>query len=423
MTVQAKPGFSRLVKLLDAINPVLILAATIGIFLDYSPLKARFVLANDVVAGLFAVDFVLRLIAFPVKPYLTRGWGWIDLLASLPGFLLLLQRTPLVALLRIVRVGRFFRIIRVLRFLRAFSFLKTMKDDSPWVQDRIMKIGVSVVFTSMLGIVALDYGARSGLEAMTARPYREAWIASGSSLASVEAMPGVVAVIESGTVRQITGSGFGLTATPAGWATARDDQFSGVLQIDLSPGQGVTVGSAVVPITGILVDARAIGTIHDAAVIISIATLLGVLLVIMFVVGAVFARDVRTLQLVVDSFDAGDYLLLREEVKRQGFSGENAAVDPGDDEMDNLLKVSAAAADLLETPASTGTLDAGLLAGTWPGAETASASLSEADLNRLADRLETRLASRLEQRDQATARDAIKAVAPAIVHYIKKLHA
>ena len=60
--------------------------------------------------------------------------------------------------LKVVRIGRFFRIIRVLRFLRAFDFMKKMRGDSPWIQQRIMQIGVSVVLIFVGGIVLLDLG-------------------------------------------------------------------------------------------------------------------------------------------------------------------------------------------------------------------------------------------------------------------------
>ena len=394
MNVQPRPRFAGLVRILDAINPFLILAATIGIFMDYSPLKAAFALPNDVIAALFAVDFLLRLMAFPTWRYLSRGWGWIDFLASLPGFMLVLQRTPLLALLRIVRVGRFFRIIRVLRFLRAFSFLKSMKADSTWVQDRIMKIGVSIVFTSMIGIVALDLGARAGLEDLAARPYRDAWDAGGSSLRGVEAMPGVVAAIQNGAVRQKRTDGYPAVGTPAEWAAARDDLLAGLLQIDLEPGRGLALGSVVVPAVGILVDARGVYAIHDTVMTIAIATLLGVLLVIMFVVGAVFARDVRTLQLVVDSFDAGDYLLLREEASNRGFVGEAALIDSADDEMDNLLKVSAATADQLEAQSAGWSTPAA-----FDEPASVPAALSDDELVRIAGTLESRLGQLLRERD------------------------
>lgn len=441
MNVQPKPGYTGIVKVLDAANPFLILFATIGIFLDYSPLKSIVALPNDIIGALFAIDFIIRMFSFPAARYLVRGWGWIDFLASLPGFLVFVQATPLVSLLRIVRVGRFFRIIRVLRFLRAFSFLKTMKSDSVWMQDRIMKIGVTVVFTSMIGIVALDLGSQNLLEKLASRPYRAAWSASSGSMQSLSGMPEVVAVVEFGTVRATGRPGLPPVATPMDWVLARNTLSANLLEIDLAPGSGQTVDGASLPMTGVLLVADDMVRAHDTVMTIAIATLLAILLAIMFIVGAIFARDLQTIQLVVDSFDAGDYMLLREHATVRGFSGENALVDPDEDEMDNLLKAAVSAADQMEGSAGagmgglSGLVGQGRRSAGWSGGADEDGpegtGLSQDDIDTLADAVADRVAERIlppvndslstvaDTAGRRAAMDTIRSMSPSIVKYLK----
>ncbi|MBU0956399.1 MAG: ion transporter, partial [Spirochaetes bacterium] len=124
MIVNPKKGFGSLVKVLDAINPVMVLLSIIGLFMEYTGLRSYVLLPNMIISIVFAVDFLLRLIAFPAGKYFFKGYGWVDFLASLPGFMVLVANTPILAVFKVVRIGRFFRIIRILRFLRAFDFMK-----------------------------------------------------------------------------------------------------------------------------------------------------------------------------------------------------------------------------------------------------------------------------------------------------------
>jgi hypothetical protein len=116
-----------------------------------------------------------------------------------------------------------------------------------------------------------------------------------------------------------------------------------------------------IPQTAILVDVRDINTVHDRVMVTALTTLLAVWLAIMFVVGAVFARDVRTLQLVVDSFDARSYSLLREAANQRGYRDEKLNIDPADDELENLLKVSIAVSNDLENATAIPAMDSRFL--------------------------------------------------------------
>ncbi len=421
MTIQPNPRFEKLVKILDALNPLLVLLAVVGIFFDYSPLKGYSELPNNIVAVLFAVDFLLRLLAFPPWLYFSRGWGWIDFLASLPGFLVLVQRTPLIALLRIVRIGRFFRIIRILRFLRAFSFLKTMKEDSTWIQERIMKIGVSVVLVSMIGIVVLDLGARQGLEQLAAKPYLDQYT-QGLGVSSFANLPTVWFVSQGGEVTP--GTLYSNTydyqnlsdSLPLAnqWINHRERGMKYVIEVSFSEPRFSPDGLSTIPAEGILIDGRWAIRTHEIIMSIAIATLLATLLVIMFYMGAVFARDVKTLQLVVDSFDAEDYFLLNEEAQKRGYVDEGELVQPEDDEMENLLKVAVKAARKMEAG------DGGNAFGLDLGFAPLGTGDHDPSVNEHTQELEYRIEALLKQRDDETIRSTVQMLTPALVQYIKK---
>ena len=156
MQVLPRKGFEFPIRILDMINPVLVLLSITGLFLEYTPIKAWVIPVNQAFDLIFVFDFLLRLVCHRPKEYFVKGYGWVDFLASIPGFTLLLQYTPMFAIFKFVRIGRFFKIIRVLRFLRVFGFLKRMKNESPWIQDRIMKIGVSIVLVFVAGIFLME---------------------------------------------------------------------------------------------------------------------------------------------------------------------------------------------------------------------------------------------------------------------------
>jgi hypothetical protein len=430
MQVTPKEQYTGLVRILDWFNPILVVLATIGIFFDYSPYKQLAAIPNDIIAVLFAVDFLLRLLAFPAGKYFVKGWGWIDFLASLPGFLVFFSRTPLLALLRIVRIGRFFRIIRILRFLRAFSFLKNMRADSVWVQDRVMKIGVSIVLVFMVGIVILDVSARNGLEALTAQQLLSEF-GEESRPHQLLTNPRVLFASQDGIIQNRDRSGSDQLALALDWTSLRDTLGTYVMEIPIEPARISPDGVITLPNNGVLVSAYETIRLHEIIMTIAIGTLLVILLVIMFYMGAVFARDVRTLQLVVDSYDAEDYLLLKEEANARGYVEEDLIIDPNEDEMENLLKVAVVASDKLDSMGGLGIdsyADTGLgsilfggdSGSTLDGGISSSSEDTLTSLHYKLEDLETNLLSSLNDHNETLIKETIQKVTPALVKYIKQ---
>ncbi len=111
-------------------NPVIVLLSIAGLILEYTQYKEYVLYPNKIIDMVFVVDFLLRLISFPSGKYFFKSYGWVDFLASIPGFSAFMQFGQYFGLFKVMRIGRFFKIIRVLRFLRIFSFLKKMKGDS-----------------------------------------------------------------------------------------------------------------------------------------------------------------------------------------------------------------------------------------------------------------------------------------------------
>jgi voltage-gated potassium channel len=100
--------FILLLSLLSVINMVVV------IFAD-GPGRDVVLLMDTVITPIFIVDFIYRLAtAHPKRDYLVGGWGWADLLASLPMF----------------RIFRIFRVIRVVRLLRAYGPRQFFRDIS-----------------------------------------------------------------------------------------------------------------------------------------------------------------------------------------------------------------------------------------------------------------------------------------------------
>ena len=187
MIVRPRPGREAIVAFADAVNPFIVILSIVGLFLEYTPAKLWAAPVDKVLDLVFVADFLLRLACHKPLKYLAKGYGWVDLLASLPGLMLLFSWAQVFALFKFVRIGRFFKIIRVLRFLRVFNFLKRMKSDSPWIQDRVMQIGVVIVLCNVAGIFLADMSIRSALEETRAESLQARWREAGPDLARLAA--------------------------------------------------------------------------------------------------------------------------------------------------------------------------------------------------------------------------------------------
>ncbi|HTH13919.1 MAG TPA: ion transporter, partial [Spirochaetia bacterium] len=187
MLIKPRPGFEFPLAVADTVNPYLVLLSIVGLFLEYTPLKVWVIPVNQVIDVLFVVDFVVRLACFPTGKYFFHGYGWVDFLASLPGITLLFSYTPMFATFKFLRIGRFFKVIRLLRFLRIFSFLKKMKDDSLWIQDKVMKIGITVVLVFVVGLFLVDTLGLGYLTDLKSRYYVQQYYGQGRDPAKVAA--------------------------------------------------------------------------------------------------------------------------------------------------------------------------------------------------------------------------------------------
>jgi len=95
---------------------------------------------NAILSGIFLIDFTYRLFTAESKSaYFFRGFGWADLLASLP-----FQR---------VKILRIFRLARVFRLLREYGIKHIVRN---LVRDRA---GSALLTLLMMGILVLEFGS------------------------------------------------------------------------------------------------------------------------------------------------------------------------------------------------------------------------------------------------------------------------
>ncbi len=106
--------FILLLSLLSVLNMAFIVVGSLrGI--TTGPGRDVVLLMDAVITPIFLIDFLYRLLtASSKRGYLISGWGWADLLASLPMF----------------RIFRIFRVIRVVRLLRAYGPRRFFRDIS-----------------------------------------------------------------------------------------------------------------------------------------------------------------------------------------------------------------------------------------------------------------------------------------------------
>jgi hypothetical protein len=95
---------------------------------------------NVLLSGIFMIDFVYRILTASSKAgYFFRGFGWADLLASLP-----------FAQLKFLRI---FRLLRVIRLLRDFGIKNIARS---LVKDRA---GSALLILLLMGILVLEFGS------------------------------------------------------------------------------------------------------------------------------------------------------------------------------------------------------------------------------------------------------------------------
>jgi voltage-gated potassium channel len=93
---------------------------------------------DNLVCGIFLIDFLIRLIQAPQKWNFFVTWGWIDLISSIPA-------------IDIFRAGRIVRVIRILRILRGIRVARIL---AKYLRNhRADGAILAVVFVSLLLLV------------------------------------------------------------------------------------------------------------------------------------------------------------------------------------------------------------------------------------------------------------------------------
>lgn len=411
MMLKPRKGFRLIVKILEFINPFLVIFSIIGLFMEYTYLKQYVVPVNQIISIIFVFDFLLRLAAHNPFKYFVKSYGWVDFLASLPGFMLFLGSTPLLSMFKIVRIGRFFRIIRILRFLRVFNFLKKMKSDSSWVQDRIMQIGVTIVLISVVGIVFVDNRVQRYLIDLKYQSVVDEYEALNNNIGKLMGNHDEIAlyVLDSKVYNRYRSPINNIKQLKENLSDDMEnhlvipfnmDSFSFSEELDL-------------PTKGIIMHEGVIREYHNTVMLLLLTTLLVILTVIIFYMGFKFARDMQVVQLVIDSFDAGDYMLLTQESEQYRNENGELKIESGESEIISLLKVSANMATA-NNQVSTGVMFSGL--GNIDSEEDDNFSFMK-DINEHLDSID----KKIDTSSERLIKETIKKVTPAITKYISDI--
>lgn len=380
MYIEIRPGFRKIMAVVDSANPFLVVISIIGMFLDYTSYSYYVYLPNQVISLLFVLDFLIRFVSHNPIKYFNKGYGWVDFIASLPGFMFFLGNTPLLNVFKFLRIGKFFKIIRILRFLRIFNFLKRMKNDSPWVQDRIMQVGVVIVLIFVTGIVFVDrsietYLMNNRVEELT-RGYR----------------------VSSGNLGNLLQQYDGIEFYTLGDKFFRSDR-SIVEPIELELYNLVEVELDIK--TAVFYNQDLLLSFQNSVMIMMLSTLLIILVVMILYMGYNFAKDVQIIQLVIDSLEASDNLLLKQESQIYEDDNGELIINQHDSELINLLKV--ATNSLPDTA-----IDENFLLG--------DESVELSDLLHKIDELD----SHLDDHNIEIVKETIKRVLPGVLTYIDK---
>lgn len=126
--------FIGILSVLSIVNLVLLYA------INDANLDTVLFVMNAILSGVFLIDFTFRLFTAESKSgYFFRGFGWADLLASLP-----FQR---------VKILRIFRLVRVFRLLRAYGVKNIGRS---LLKDRASSALLTLL---LMGIFVLEFGS------------------------------------------------------------------------------------------------------------------------------------------------------------------------------------------------------------------------------------------------------------------------
>jgi hypothetical protein len=126
--------FIGILSVLSIVNLVLLFA------INDASLETVLFVMNAILSGIFLVDFTYRLFTAESKfGYFFRGFGWADLLASLP--------------FQQLKILRIFRLVRVFRLLRAYGVKNIGRS---LIRDRA---GSALLTLLLMGILVLEFGS------------------------------------------------------------------------------------------------------------------------------------------------------------------------------------------------------------------------------------------------------------------------
>ncbi len=316
MKLKARKGFKRVIWFLDLINPYVVVVSIIGLVLEFTGWRGYVIDFNGFIDLLFLIDFLVRLAAFPAKKYFIYGYGWVDMLAALPGMEKFFKYTvpSLFKVFKLLRIGRFFKIIRILRFLRVFSFLRKMKADSPYIQDRLMKIGITIVLVSVVGIGFTDIYVTD----MYKDTFRRQINKIDKTEISFKNLPAEVKAFRVNNKLQALKNKKSELVDQQSYRAMKT--LDRILVVAVEPGMEFILHDEV------YIENK------NAIMLSLMLTLIIIIVFIIFVIGYYLARDIKLVNLIIDSIDADEYMLLCNE--GENYKDENGNFEPEENEQE-----------------------------------------------------------------------------------------
>ena len=324
-----RKSMSKLIALSDIIMPWAVIFSIIGLILEYtsvnewgghlfknhSYIHGYVGIFNMVFDVFFAFDVIIRTIAYSkswkqLKLYMGKGLGWVDWLAAIPGFMIPFQVISgsemggdIFRQFKVSRIGKFLRIIRLLRILRFFKFLEKMHKDSVFIQKHLMSLILSITLLTIGAIAVLDMGL--GVDEDTRYHIAEIIYPNKVNLKNtpIDKMPDDIKKF------------------------VHDDPVITKLEKDLLDK-------------------------HDTAILVILLLLTILLMTIIFYFGPHLAKDIRRVQLVIDSVDADDCFLIHQEMENVVMETGSREISRNEDEILSLIKVIAVLSEKIEAQQS-----------------------------------------------------------------------
>ncbi len=358
MQLEVKNSLKKIMSIVDLVNPYVVIVSIIGLILEYTGL-ARFsplIYINQAIDVYFLLEFLFRITAYKsAGNYFVKNYGWVDLLAAIPGIMVPVQAltsamkgsNKLLGIVKLTRVGKFFKMIRILRFLRVFNFMKKMRSDSLYIQDRLMKIGVSTVLVVIVGLFFVDlmnYNNLIALEQEKLTAYINAEKESDNFKDKfVEKLHlfDIQAFYDGEKYYKLEKTG---DADTHNKAEIEENKFYSILNsLDT-----IEVNLKEFPDMIFVLNAHMPRHFHNSIMLTLVLTLVVLLLLQLFYVGLILAKDVRVVQLLIDSIEADDYFLVNEEKRQVEEEYGSLEIREGDDEILSLRKVMGKISEKIE---------------------------------------------------------------------------